>query len=55
MLAKVKMDNYGVTHCDKCGAEILCNEWGDMPDVCQHCKERLDYSDFKQERNGGAA
>lgn len=27
-MAKVKMDDYGVTHCEKCSAEIMCNECG---------------------------
>lgn len=54
-MAKVKMDDYGATHCEKCGAEIMCNECGDMPDVCPCCKEQLDYGDFEPEQGGGAA
>ena len=45
-MAKVIEDRFGVTRCETCEAEILCNEFGDMPDVCPVCKESLDWSDL---------
>ena len=40
----VRMDDFGITYCEKCKAEILCNEFGDMPDTCPNCKRELDYA-----------
>lgn len=40
------MDEYGLTHCEGCGSEILCDENGDMPYVCPNCGVFLDYSEF---------
>lgn len=31
--ARAALDDYGVTYCEKCGAELLCNECGDMTRV----------------------
>lgn len=44
----VTMDDQGVTHCGECGAEILCNECGDMPDFCPKCGKKLDYTIFTE-------
>ena len=30
-------DDLGVARCGECGAELLCNGTGDMPDVCPAC------------------
>ena len=45
-LARAMRDDYGVTYCEKCGAELLCNDGGDMPDTCQRCGSPIDWSDF---------
>ena len=33
----VRINDYGMTHCENCGAELLCNKCGDMPDRCSQC------------------
>ena len=42
------MDDLGVARCGECGAELLCNETGDMPDVCPECGRRLEYDSFME-------
>jgi len=44
--ALARMDDLGVARCGECGAELLCNETGDMPDVCPECGRRLEYDSF---------
>lgn len=44
--ARAALDDYGVTYCEKCGAELLCNECGDMPDTCPHCGRLIDWGAF---------
>ncbi len=39
-------DDLGVARCGKCGTELLCNETGDMPDMCPECGRRLEYDSF---------
>lgn len=39
-------DIHGVTRCGECDAEIVCNDTGDMPDICPACKRPLDYSSY---------
>lgn len=51
-MAKVKIDDYGMTYCEKCGAEILCDEYGNMPEICPLCGELLDWSEFKEGTRG---
>ena len=41
-------DDLGVARCGECGAELLCNETGDMPDVCPACGRRLEYDFFRE-------
>ena len=41
-------DDLGVARCGECGAELLCNETGDMPDVCPECGRRLEYDFFRE-------
>lgn len=50
-IALAYMDDLGVARCGECGAELLCNGTGDMPDVCPACGRRLEY-DFFREPNG---
>lgn len=45
--ARAALDDYGVTYCEKCGAELLCNECGDMPEICPRCGRVIDWSAFK--------
>lgn len=45
--ARAALDDYGVTYCEKCGAELLCNECGDMPDTCPRCGRLIDWGAFK--------
>lgn len=33
----------GILRCE-CGAEIVCNETGDMPERCPKCGAKLNYS-----------
>ena len=42
------VDDLGVARCGECGAELLCNGTGDMPDVCQGCGRRLEYDFFRE-------
>ena len=44
--ALVYTDDLGVARCGKCRMELLCNETGDMPDVCPECGRRLEYDSF---------
>lgn len=39
-------DDVGITRCGDCDAELLCNETGDMPEVCPVCGRRLEYDSF---------
>lgn len=34
----------GVTKCGCCGADLVCDEYGDMPDLCPACHEGVDWS-----------
>ena len=34
----------GVICCGACGAELICDTCGDMPDVCRVCHEGIDWS-----------
>lgn len=47
-IALAYMDDLGVARCGECGAELLCNETGDMPDVCPACGRRLEYDFFRE-------
>lgn len=42
------VDDLGVARCGECGAELLCNGTGDMPDVCPACGRRLEYDFFRE-------
>ena len=42
------VDDLGVARCGECGAELLCNGTGDMPDVCPVCGRRLEYDFFRE-------
>ena len=46
--ALARMDDLGVARCGECGAELLCNGTGDMPDVCPACGRRLEYDFFRE-------
>lgn len=37
-------DDGGLFRCGCCGAEILCDAYGDMPDLCPVCHEGIDWS-----------
>lgn len=39
-----KKGKNGMVCCGGCGAELLCNEFGGMPDVCPACHEGVDLS-----------
>lgn len=52
---EIREDDQGVTHCGNCGAELLCNKCGDMPDTCQHCGRKLAYSIYTTREAGTAA
>lgn len=41
--ASVTEDDFGMMRCGICGAELLCDENGDMPDTCPQCGSALDY------------
>jgi len=43
----VRIDDYGMTHCENCGAELLCNECGDMPDCCPQCGATINWKDIE--------
>ena len=47
-------DDLGIVHCGECGAEQLCNETRDMPDVCPACGRRLEYDFFREPEGPGA-
>ena len=47
-IALAYTDDLGVVHCGECGAELLCNETGDTPDVCPACGRRLEYNSFQE-------
>lgn len=41
--AKVSVTKFGVAVCNSCGAELVCDENGDMPETCPTCGRALDY------------
>ena len=45
-VSRVLLDDYGEIHCEMCGRTLICDEFGDMPDACPHCKHKLYYSIF---------
>lgn len=47
-IALAYTDDLGIVHCGECGAELLCNGNGDMPDVCPACGRRLEYDFFRE-------
>ena len=47
MIVDVIYRDNGLLICDCCGAEILCNECGDMPERCPICGNELDYRDLE--------
>lgn len=50
-MAKVCEDNFGVLWCEDCGAELTCDENGDMPETCPDCGAPLDYSSCTKEEH----
>lgn len=38
------LDEDGEVKCGCCGEVLLCNEHGDMPDICPACHEGVDWS-----------
>lgn len=40
---------YGEVLCGCCGAELECNEFGDMPEQCPSCGVHLSYSVYEEE------
>lgn len=42
---------HGIVRCGGCGAALLCNEFGDMPDVCPVCHEAVDWLAWNGEGN----
>lgn len=47
-IAPAYTDDLGVARCEECGAELLGNGTGDMPDVCLECGRRLEYDSFME-------
>ena len=39
-------DNLGVVHCNRCGAELICDDCGDMPESCPQCRRTINWSTF---------
>ena len=39
-------DNLGVVHCEHCGAELICDDCGDMPESCPKCRRTINWSTF---------
>ena len=48
-IALVIEDEHGMTRCENCGAELVCNDCGDMPSVCPSCGAELDYELYEPE------
>ena len=40
---------FGDVLCGRCGAELECDECGDMPEFCPECGAKLDYSYYGKE------
>lgn len=40
---------FGEVLCGRCGAELECNECGDMPEICPKCGAFLSYSIYKED------
>lgn len=38
-------------HCENCGAELLCNECGDIPDRCPQCGIAINWKDIEEMEN----
>ncbi|MGE4354210.1 MAG: hypothetical protein AB7D36_09020 [Oscillospiraceae bacterium] len=47
--SKVYEDDYGMSRCGYCNAELVCDECGDMPEVCPVCGKPLDWSYYTNE------
>ena len=43
-MKRVYEDDFGIIRCCGCGAELLCDGNGDMPEVCLNCGEELKWS-----------
>lgn len=41
-----KMTDDGITYCENCKEELLCDKYGDMPDYCPACGRKLDWTEF---------
>ena len=39
---------FGEVLCGRCGAELECDECGDMPERCPECGAKLDYSYYEE-------
>ena len=39
-------DNLGVVHCEHCGAELIYDDCGDMPESCPKCRRAINWSTF---------
>lgn len=46
--SRVYEDQFGICHCGKCDADLVCNECGNMPDICLKCGIRLDWSYYSK-------
>lgn len=47
--AEVYDTPFGDVLCGRCGAELECDECGDMPEFCPECGAKLDYSYYEKE------
>ena len=47
--AEVYETPFGDVLCERCGAELECDECGDMPELCPECGAKLDYSYYEEE------
>lgn len=47
--AAAKMNDFGELLCEACGAELVCDDCGDMPLVCPRCGAELRYINEKED------
>lgn len=44
------IDDYGISRCGCCDAELICNDCGDMPETCPGCGCNISYGQIQERK-----